>query len=128
MDIKNLQLKNKLTNEQIYITQKHGTEKPFSGKYLNNKDEGIYECVCCNKQLFSSNAKYDSGTGWPSFFEPLGKDSIGMNIDNSYSMTRTEVHCLNCNAHLGHVFPDGPKPSGLRYCINSLSLSFKKRA
>ena len=119
-------LKKKLTNEQFYVTQKHGTERPFSGKYLNNKEDGVYECVCCEKQLFSSNAKYDSGTGWPSFFEPLSKDSIGMNEDNSFNMSRTEVHCASCKSHLGHVFKDGPKPTGLRYCINSLSLSFKK--
>ena len=120
-------LKKKLTNEQFYVTQEHGTERPFSGEYLNNKEDGIYECVCCEKQLFSSNAKYDSGTGWPSFFEPLSKDCLGMNEDNSFFMSRTEVHCANCKSHLGHVFTDGPKPTGLRYCINSLSLSFKKR-
>ena len=120
-------LKKKLTNEQFYVTQKHGTERPFSGEYLNNKEDGVYECVCCEKQLFSSNAKYDSGTGWPSFFEPLNKNCLGMNEDNSLFMSRTEVHCANCKSHLGHVFTDGPKPTGLRYCINSLSLSFKKR-
>ena len=120
-------LKKKLTNEQFYVTQKHGTERPFSGEYLNNKEDGVYECVCCEKQLFSSNAKYDSGTGWPSFFEPLNKDCLGMNEDNSFFMSRTEVHCASCKSHLGHVFTDGPKPTGLRYCINSLSLSFKKR-
>ncbi len=120
-------LKKKLTNEQFYVTQKHGTERPFSGEYLNNKEDGVYECVCCEKQLFSSNAKYDSGTGWPSFFEPLNKDCLGMNEDNSFLMSRTEVHCASCKSHLGHVFTDGPKPTGLRYCINSLSLSFKKR-
>ena len=120
-------LKKKLTNEQFYVTQKHGTERPFSGEYLNNKEDGVYECVCCEKQLFSSNAKYDSGTGWPSFFEPLNKNCLGMNEDNSLFMSRTEVHCASCKSHLGHVFTDGPKPTGLRYCINSLSLSFKKR-
>ena len=123
----NKPFKRKLTDEQFYVTQNHGTEKPFSGKYLSNKDEGVYECICCEEQLFSSSTKFDSGTGWPSFFEPLNKDSVGTKIDNSYSMTRTEVHCLNCHAHLGHVFSDGPKPTGLRYCINSVSLSFKKR-
>ena len=117
--------KYKLTDEQYLITQEHGTERAFSGKYLNFKEEGIYNCVCCNSELFSSKTKYNSGTGWPSFYEPVKSDSIGKNIDQSYGMIRTEVHCIKCKSHLGHVFPDGPEPTGLRYCINSLSLKFK---
>ena len=119
-------LKNLLTDEQYIITQQHGTERPYSGKYLNFKEKGTYNCVCCNNPLFSSRTKFNSGTGWPSFYEPIRFDSIGENVDESFGMIRTEVHCLNCKSHLGHVFPDGPKPSGLRYCINSLSLKFKK--
>ncbi len=117
--------KYKLTDEQYIITQEHGTERAFSGKYLNFKEEGIYNCVCCNSELFSSKTKYNSGTGWPSFYEPIKSGSIGKNIDQSYGMIRTEVHCIKCKSHLGHVFPDGPEPTGLRYCINSLSLKFK---
>ena len=118
-------IKNTLTDKQYAITQKHQTEPPFSGEHLNNTQEGIYKCVVCNNDLFSSKSKYNSGTGWPSFYEPILNNAIGKTIDNSYGMVRTEVHCMKCNAHLGHVFPDGPEPSGLRYCINSLSLLFK---
>ena len=115
-----------LTDEQYAITQEPGTERAYSGEYLNFKEEGTYNCICCNNQLFSSKTKYNSGTGWPSFYEPKKNGSIGKNIDEAFGMTRTEVHCLKCKSHLGHVFPDGPEPTGLRYCINSLSLKFKK--
>ena len=118
--------KDKLSSEQFYITRKGGTERPFSGKYLDNKENGIYVCVCCETELFDSDKKYNSNSGWPSFTEPLSDHLIKSLEDRSHFMVRTEVRCNNCYAHLGHVFPDGPGQNGLRYCINSLSLDFKK--
>ena len=118
--------KDKLSSEQFYITRKGGTERPFSGKYLDNKENGIYVCVCCETELFDSDKKYNSNSGWPSFTKPLSEHLIKSLEDRSHFMVRTEVRCNNCDAHLGHVFPDGPGQNGLRYCINSLSLDFKK--
>ena len=118
--------KDKLSSEQFYITRKGGTERPFSGKYLDNKENGIYVCVCCETELFDSDKKYNSNTGWPSFTEPISDHLIKSLEDRSHFMVRTEVRCNNCDAHLGHVFPDGPGQNGLRYCINSLSLDFTK--
>ena len=118
--------KDKLSSEQFNITRKGGTERPFSGKYLDNKENGIYVCVCCETELFDSDKKYNSNSGWPSFTEPLSDHLIKSLEDRSHFMVRTEVRCNNCDAHLGHVFPDGPGQNGLRYCINSLSLDFTK--
>jgi len=116
-----------LTAEQRYVTQEQGTEPAFSGKYNDAKAEGSYNCVCCGAELFSSSSKFDSGTGWPSFWEPASEESVDVEEDLSLGIKRIEVHCQKCEAHLGHVFPDGPQPTGLRYCINSVSLDLKPK-
>ena len=116
---------NHLSQEQFEVTQNCGTEPPFSGELLYEKREGIYSCVVCDFSLFESDTKFESGTGWPSFYDALD-DTISTKEDLSYGMKRVEIICRNCNAHLGHVFPDGPRPTGLRYCVNSLSLSFNE--
>ena len=116
-----------LTAEQRYVTQEQGTEPAFSGKYNDTKAEGSYNCVCCGAELFSSSSKFDSGTGWPSFWKPASEESVDMEEDLSLGIKRIEVHCQKCEAHLGHVFPDGPQPTGLRYCINSVSLDLKPK-
>lgn len=120
------ELKNKLTPEQFKITQQCGTEPAFTGKYYAHKENGTYLCVVCGNKLFSSDTKYESGSGWPSFFKPIDSNSIDETVDTTFGMHRTELKCADCGAHLGHVFTDGPNPTGLRYCINSGSLDFKK--
>ena len=116
-----------LTAEQRYVTQEQGTEPAFSGKYNDTKVEGSYNCVCCGAELFNSSSKFDSVTGWPSFWEPSSEESVKVEEDLSLGIKRIEVHCQKCEAHLGHVFPDGPQPTGLRYCINSVSLDLKPK-
>ena len=118
--------KKKLTEEEFNVTRKKGTEMPFTGKYVHTKEKGVYKCVCCGNELFKSDDKFDSGTGWPSFTKPSNESNLTKNEDQSHFMNRIEVTCDKCGAHLGHVFDDGPGPTGMRYCINSCSLKLEK--
>jgi len=127
-DDANVNWRQKLSPEQFYVCREKGTEPAFTGKYTDCTREGIYHCICCEHPLFSSDNKFHSGCGWPSFWKPLNENSLAEHEDNSHGMRRTEVTCKNCGAHMGHVFPDGPEPTGLRYCINSVAIILKDKA
>ena len=114
----------RLTPQQYHVTRKQGTERPFTGEYADHHEHGVYRCVGCGTDLFHSDTKFESGTGWPSFYQPVAEGNVGTHVDRAWGMVRTEVHCARCEAHLGHIFRDGPPPTGLRYCINSVSLTF----
>lgn len=125
-DISDAEWQERLDPESYYVTRQKGTERPFTGEYWATTDKGVYVCKCCGEPLFESDTKFDAGCGWPSFYAPANEEAIEEAVDKSHGMVRTEIMCSKCGAHLGHVFPDGPRPTGLRYCVNSLSLNLKK--